>query len=817
MSMKRSGSEVGLIDSTNTPQKKKKTRVPPHGDGGDDEDDDTAAATLGRGKRAERDKNHDNTVDVDASASESGESDDAEEDDSSTSDDDNDDTEEQDDSVDDEDEILVTTLDYKEYVDEDPTITKIPSPSPSLLAMSYGSAVQVLVEEVAIPRAQILFERLVDDGFVQDIFGPFSPEITRSERRRENDQTSKTSIVYLVTKKGANGSRKVKKAGSSKNGKKRKAKSKSKGIILEADDESMHEIFNLDLLTEEADRYVQESWYEMVEAAINHPECPPPLRHVLQTYAKRGGAGIGFAKNGILQYVELGAKIFFGAPNLDFEFFMCDAGMHNGRQQVVLRDWDQIKPILEEVYGAKAQGRINVKYGSSWPPNVSKILQNGQPRLFSTQVALESIAGHPVDILQTNMTRDPPKKKDGNGYTVQGGYSPEQLRNALETFDAKIDGLQDYDFYDLDSCTFIFPSGSLRHLVRRGFKIRCILWDDEVVLLVHPSRKVIIWLHLPYCLAAPGRKRRMASIVKRNLTIQLTTMAVAWCQGTLSTRGQMNCSFHDATLAAFSYEHAIVAAHMYEMHAAACQRDVMTPASTFALIQNDLPRVEGTGVEGTGVGVYIPVARNLRKARYKSQASKKKNRAFVIDNLCIQRALNVARRLKRMKDAKDAVKKITSILAPADVEKGAIDQRWRSFFESFVPESKLLAAIKKNLPKKKNKGNPRAKGKTKEEKAVYDSEIRQMKELQVGEEFWVKLKPSDLGPPASPEKGDLEVFANVLYEGAKTHFDQTIKGPLSIRKILTDPSRHNSPAVKSKNGGFVKCELYVKRPELMDG
>jgi hypothetical protein len=176
-------------------------------------------------------------------------------------------------------------------------------------------------------------------------------------------------------------------------------------------------------------------------------------------------------------------------------------------------------------------------------------------------------------------------------------YSETQLADGIDKFDDFVSVLEEGDLLLAGTNKFLFKNkarASLERLLRRGFKILCITWNYEGVLLVHPTKKICIWLHLPLCKGAPGQPRPIESVVLRNMTIQLSTIMVAWCLG--EDRGQMNDSFHDATLAAYAYEHALIGCHMYAMHGAACQRDVVTDDDMFPLLETDLFRARGSGI-----------------------------------------------------------------------------------------------------------------------------------------------------------------------------------------------------------------------------
>ena len=74
------------------------------------------------------------------------------------------------------------------------------------------------------------------------------------------------------------------------------------------------------------------------------------------------------------------------------------------------------------------------------------------------------------------------------------------------------------------------------------------MWENEAVLLFNDTKHNSIWLHLPFGYAADAWDGiPIQPVVKRNMTVQLTIMVVAWCQeGDETLRGKMDCSFHDA-------------------------------------------------------------------------------------------------------------------------------------------------------------------------------------------------------------------------------------------------------------------------------
>jgi hypothetical protein len=284
---------------------------------------------------------------------------------------------------------------------------------------------------------------------------------------------------------------------------------------------------------------------------------------------------------------------------------------HTERKNEVAKAWERIKIFLQQIYGGG--GNVNVKFCSSWCPGVNPYIKNGQRRLFSKQVAIENIAGRPVDMQLADTVAVPanPGATHKTKMYSKKEYSESQLVDGLCKFDDFVSDPEEGGLLLADTNTFLFKNtarASLERLLRCGFKILCITWNYEGVLLVHPTKKICIWLHLPLCKGALGQPRPIKSIVLRNMTIQSSTMMVAWCLG--EDRGQMNDSFHYATLAAYAYEHAMIGCHMYAMHGAACQRDVLTDDDVFPLLQNDLSRARGSGIDhpiakNTGVSFYV--------------------------------------------------------------------------------------------------------------------------------------------------------------------------------------------------------------------
>jgi hypothetical protein len=618
---------------------------------------------------------------------------------------------------------------------------------------------------------------------------PFVGDIVRVER---DEESRALAIVYVVFNKITD---KVKKAGSTKNFQQRKQLSRENFVI--GPDDVMKGVCNLDLMTSKMDQTLQECHDTMMTQFIAHPQCPLPLQRVFEAYLHRGGANLGFKKNIILQMVELGAKIYFGAP-IDFELLMFDQEVYDERQKFVLDAWKYVRPILQEVYGEKvAPGQVTVKFGSSWKPGGCDTLKDGSFRLLSKPVAMESIAGGTINMNSTDMVNVPayPNAKHKSEMFSTKGYTKEQLNSGMEKFYSTVRSLEDYDFLDLDTCKFLFeddPRGSLHLLLRLQFRIRLICWNFEHVLLVHATKKVVIWLHLPYCKGAPGQRRPIESVVKRNLAIQLSKLVIAWCQGEPS-RAEMDGSFHDATLAAFAYEHAVVAIHTGPMQAAACQRDILTDKETYALLQNDLynkhPNQDRDAEqdqeqdeeqdEEPGQQQDLPVAANVRKELLQAESDKRKNRKFDLNSSVIRRAVNVLRSIRSLDDVKAAVHNIQAIFREDNANYKAHSKRWGYVFEALKEDSALIPALNGFLPKQ-NTGNTNSTGISAEKQARVNADLQRLKSLALDVKFWVRKNDNTLDPPNESEMrqhGSNMVFTNLTFGGTKNHFHRIVQDP----------------------------------------
>jgi hypothetical protein len=669
--------------------------------------------------------------------------------------------------------------------------------------MPYKSLPIPLLKDIAIPCAKKAFQLLLDKGFINLPIGRFVNDIVRTER---DEESCSLGIVYVIvdTLTGQ-----IKTVGSTKNAKNRQQHRQEKGTV--GRNRKMHRIFNIDCLTATIDNALTDQTKEMLDRFIAHSECPLPLRRVFEAYRLRGGEKLSFLKNCTLQMIELGAKCHFRLRS-DFEFLMFNAEIYHERKVCVLEAWNFLRPKLEEIYGGeKAEGNVKVKFASSWKPGGSDTLNDGSRRLESKKVAMESIAGHPIDMSQTNMVHVPPypgAKHKSKMFDTKG-YTAAQLTKGLEKFRHTIDSLQEYEFLDLDSNKFLFqddPRGSLHFLMSAGWKIKVICWNFEIVLLQHPTLKMAIWLHLPYCLFAPGQKRPLETIVKRNLAIQLSKLAVAWCQGELDHHAQMNGTFHDAALAAFAYEHAITACHSGPMHAAASARDILTYAGTYALLQNDL--------YGTKDGAdSMPMAFNLRKKVYLADSDKTAKKQFDLNALVIRRALNVLRSINDIRDIKAGVKKIQTIFMEDKPRYQTQLKRWEYLYHSLKPDSKLVPAIKQQLPKQ-NTGNRGKKGRcSKERKVQIDADLKVLKTLTLDQKFWVRLEVTDKShPPEESEKklhGADIVFLNLIFKSVKNHFN-TVDRDSPYMILHKVQAKKGFPAIISKNKAFVLCQLGLK-------
>jgi hypothetical protein len=343
----------------------------------------------------------------------------------------------------------------------------------------------------------------------------------------------------------------------------------------------------------------------------------------------------------------------------------------------------------------------------------------------------------------------------------------------------------------------------LDRLLKKGYKIRVICWNFEIAFLTHTRSKKGIWLNLPFCRGGPGVPRSLESVIKRNMSIKLSSMMVAWCQGKSIPEGFQ--SFHNATLAGYAYEHARTAAHMYFVHAAACQRDVLTNEDVMALVQNDLPRTAGSGID-------YPVARNLRKAsKLAAQSAKEvgKKPAFAINHLVFPRAINVcmAATTSNTKETKAIYQQLKKILTEDGANYKAINNRWRQFQKFFCPDSALLAAIMKHEPKKRNSGNPNAKALTISEKAIYNAELHELKtKFPPGNKFWMRLVKNSLSHPDESETKGHHVFDVLVYNSVRSNLSRDKKFPYKINQV----GEVGMKRTYSKNGGFALCHLQSK-------
>ncbi|KAL3935286.1 MAG: hypothetical protein SGARI_003043 [Bacillariaceae sp.] len=182
------------------------------------------------------------------------------------------------------------------------------------------------------------------------------------------------------------------------------------------------------------------------------------------------------------------------------------------------------------------------------------------------------------------------------------------------------------------------------------------------------------------------------------MAIQLSKLAVAWCQEELDHRGQMDCTFHDAALAGFTYENAITACHSGSIQADTCAKDVLTDETIYALLQNDVYEK----------GCDMPMAFNLRKEEYASE--KENSKQFD---------------LKALVDGANYK---------------AREQRWCYVYEALKPGSQLIPAIKAQLPKQ-NIGNPNSTGRCDSvRQALINAELDEIKSFDEDELFWVRLK-----------------------------------------------------------------------------
>ena len=296
---------------------------------------------------------------------------------------------------------------------------------------------------------------------------------------------------------------------------------------------------------------------------------------------------------------------------------------------------------------------------------------------------MNNVVGRPVDLQKADtvaVPANPGATHKTKMYSTKE-YTESQLADGLDKFDDSVSELEEGDFLTADTNKFLFNNkarASLERLLRRGFKILYITWNYEGVLLAHPAKRISIWLHIPLCKGAPGQPRHIESVVLRNMTIQLSTMIAAWCLG--ENRGRMNDSFHDATLAAYACEHALIGCHMYAMQGAACQLDVFTAPSVFALLQNDLSRARDSGI-------YHPIAKNIRqkisRAAVACRTGNDNNPSKEINHLALIRVFNLILLADTTAKKKKSVKKI---IKKKSLKK-TVRTRRRSVQDLFIIES----------------------------------------------------------------------------------------------------------------------------------
>ena len=196
--------------------------------------------------------------------------------------------------------------------------------------------------------------------------------------------------------------------------------------------------------------------------------------------------------------------------------------------------------------------------------------------------------------------------------------------------------------------------------------------------------------------------------------------------------------FHDANLAGHQYEHCITACHTGYRYAASSQRDVLTPPQVMAMVQTDLPKAPCDGTK-------FPVARNLQKAVLQDVSKR-------INHLVLPRAVNILLLLSDLSSPsiKNALSKITVLFTEDGVNKPAMDKRWKLLLEAFHDTSTFVAAVKCNMPQKRNGGNPNARGMKKQEKEVYNLQLNELKALALQDptrKFWLRLNKNNKDPP----------------------------------------------------------------------
>ena len=683
-----------------------------------------------------------------------------------------------------------------------PKVITIPSPSKKILYMNHATIVRTLLDKVVVPRAKKIFQKLLDDGFILDPTGPHEKDILFESKLSQSN-----AVVYLIINSLSGA---IKKAGSTKNAKRRMELSVAKGTVPD-DQWKMLEIFNLDLLTEEVDQYLQtEAFYNLLDAIISHADCPEPMRHMFQSHLHRGGAELGFKKNIILQVVELGAKLHFGTSRQDFELLMFDDQQYKQRNECVRSAFeDHIRPKLEKIYGRDKL--VDIELVSSWPPAASKTLKNGDPRLFSTQVALECIVDHPVNMEEANTVpfpANPDATTQEEQYSTKE-YSLKHRADGRRKLKRKVDSLKEYQLLFLDSNKFLFEDGpggpriqgsggsTLEILVSQGYRVECVVWDCEMILL--SSTKKVIALHCPFCLVAPAKTRGMDHILRRGMLVQLSIMIRAWCKRK-STSSLPQSTFGDAVLGGYAYEQARTALHTSRIASAAVVRDVLTPESTLAMVQNDIRKPP------LNEGITYPVAKNLKVKVARDaaiQAGEKSKPSMDYNILFKYRTLNILRLQPDQLNQKQSTalyNRINALFQEDGVADTAIKARWKTLRKDYLcPESVLLRAINAVTPKKK--GNHERFLKTPEEWEVYEAEKRAIQALEIGTPFWVRCKKNTMRPPVWPENQGHPVFSSQTYEGIRKPYRKT---PISVN-MVTANGKKNGPGIKSRNEGFVLC------------
>ena len=174
---------------------------------------------------------------------------------------------------------------------------------------------------------------------------------------------------------------------------------------------------------------------------------------------------------------------------------------------------------MQDIFGTHAQGNVGVKQESSWKPGGRDFLVDGSERFQSTQVAMESIMGHLEDMSATDMLNVPafPGTTKCSEMFSCAGYSSTQLQDGMEQFLYKVLMPEDHKFLDLDICNFCFQT--ILELLEIGFQMVVNCWNFEAVLVAKENKA--IWLHKPYCKAAPGIASSLELVVLRNMVIQL--------------------------------------------------------------------------------------------------------------------------------------------------------------------------------------------------------------------------------------------------------------------------------------------------------